>query len=600
MLNWIVNEGRSLYAISQRTPEVPTAGGGGDDDSSRILIPNIDGSGEFYQYTANDGFQKLPYTLFDIIASSPLLATPTATSPSVHVDSDTGSPQNTLYIGSKLTTVIVVDATTGHVIRTLSQDGLWEDGCPSSMDSEEHPNTLLFTRADYKVVALDPKSGTERWNLSLGEYTPFSGYNSIDEDDTFELEGSIEVFPLNHRYKLFVNKREVLVKGGYWETLLASPPVSIYAYSHSDKTLHKLDFTRKFSESSQGLFPGLPSGPAASTDLVPSGWMPTPRTKQPATTTPSKKTPKKKKKQQQKAYEDYEPIPMQEEEIEDQQQVEEVVVEEKKVEEPVAAVAVVEKQEPKEEILQVNGNTRIGKIEMTDRVLGTGSCGTIVYEGFLEGRKVAIKRMLKEFIKFADREVSLLLHSDEHMNVVRYHAKEEDGEFIYLALSYCRQSLDNYVEASGVSKTPAIVTPAIRRMMADLLQMSFLVAASDYLEFEKPSSPMVLELDSFLPAVVDGEWWSKLDATLIDNIGRYRKYNGKSLRDLLRVIRNKFNHYRDLPEDVQQCLGHLPDGFLDYFKTRFPKLIISTYLFIKKNLRSEPYFRQFFVDHTAN
>lgn len=33
--------------------------------------------------------------------------------------------------------------------------------------------------------------------------------------------------------------------------------------------------------------------------------------------------------------------------------------------------------------------------------------------------------------------------------------------------------------------------------------------------------------------------------------GKYRKYNLNSLRDLLRVLRNKSHHFRELPEELQ-------------------------------------------------
>ena len=55
---------------------------------------------------------------------------------------------------------------------------------------------------------------------------------------------------------------------------------------------------------------------------------------------------------------------------------------------------------------------------------------------------------------------------------------------------------------------------------------------------------------------------ARLDAELLGNLGRYRRYRGSSLRDLLRVIRNKHNHWRELPEALQQRLGPPPDRFL--------------------------------------
>jgi hypothetical protein len=55
---------------------------------------------------------------------------------------------------------------------------------------------------------------------------------------------------------------------------------------------------------------------------------------------------------------------------------------------------------------------------------------------------------------------------------------------------------------------------------------------------------------------------ARLDAELLGNLGRYRRYRAGSLRDLLRVIRNKHNHWRELPEPLQARLGPPPDGFL--------------------------------------
>lgn len=58
---------------------------------------------------------------------------------------------------------------------------------------------------------------------------------------------------------------------------------------------------------------------------------------------------------------------------------------------------------------------------------------------------------------------------------------------------------------------------------------------------------------------------------------KFRQYNGVCLRDLLRAIRNKKHHYRELPQDVMRSLGTLPDEFICYFTSRFPKLILHVY-----------------------
>jgi len=38
------------------------------------------------------------------------------------------------------------------------------------------------------------------------------------------------------------------------------------------------------------------------------------------------------------------------------------------------------------------------------------------------------------------------------------------------------------------------------------------------------------------------------------------RYNYNSLRDLLRAIRNKKNHFREMPLEVQELLGSVPEG----------------------------------------
>jgi serine/threonine-protein kinase/endoribonuclease IRE1 len=39
--------------------------------------------------------------------------------------------------------------------------------------------------------------------------------------------------------------------------------------------------------------------------------------------------------------------------------------------------------------------------------------------------------------------------------------------------------------------------------------------------------------------VVGSDWHKRLDKVFIDNLGKYRKYQGSSVQDLLRALRNK-------------------------------------------------------------
>lgn len=87
----------------------------------------------------------------------------------------------------------------------------------------------------------------------------------------------------------------------------------------------------------------------------------------------------------------------------------------------------------------------VGSIRIYDTVLGYGSHGTVVLQGSLNGRPVAVKRMLSQMNRSANREIALLIRSDGHPNVVRYFLRETQGEFVYLALQLCKMSLRDFI-----------------------------------------------------------------------------------------------------------------------------------------------------------
>ena len=60
---------------------------------------------------------------------------------------------------------------------------------------------------------------------------------------------------------------------------------------------------------------------------------------------------------------------------------------------------------------------RIASLEVnTDKLIGTGSNGTMVFQGKFDGREVAVKRMLIQFFDIASQETKLLRESDDHPN----------------------------------------------------------------------------------------------------------------------------------------------------------------------------------------
>ena len=107
--------------------------------------------------------------------------------------------------------------------------------------------------------------------------------------------------------------------------------------------------------------------------------------------------------------------------------------------------------------------------------------------------------------------------------------------------------------------------------------MLFLKDASDRLEIEKGSAPIVREVEQRASKIFGSSWMELLSPTVRNELesSKFRKYKTRLVRDLLRVVRNKAHHYRDLPEEVQLDFGVYPDEYVSYFQRRFPMLSFS-------------------------
>lgn len=90
------------------------------------------------------------------------------------------------------------------------------------------------------------------------------------------------------------------------------------------------------------------------------------------------------------------------------------------------------------------------------------------------------------------------------------------------------------------------------------MRLSFLRDTSDRVELEdrESDSDLLTALESTAPTALGGKWNEKMEPAFISNIGHYRRYKFDSVRDLLRVLRNKLNHYRELPKGIQVCFSN--------------------------------------------
>ncbi|CAN4078579.1 unnamed protein product [Withania somnifera] len=118
------------------------------------------------------------------------------------------------------------------------------------------------------------------------------------------------------------------------------------------------------------------------------------------------------------------------------------------------------------------------------------------------------------------------------------------------------------------------------------MRLSFLRDSIDRVELEdrETSSDLLKALQVTASVALGGKWDEKMEPPFKKKkVGHYRRYRFDSIRDLLRVVRNKLNHYTELPIEIQEILGTEPEGFDGYFRSRFPQILIEVYKVISEN-----------------
>jgi serine/threonine protein kinase len=128
-------------------------------------------------------------------------------------------------------------------------------------------------------------------------------------------------------------------------------------------------------------------------------------------------------------------------------------------------------------------------------------------------------------------------------------------------------------------------------------RLGFLMDVSDRLEHEPEGSHMHIQLEADAKRVIGGEDWTQVTGEEFrKDLRRFRSYKVHAVTDLLRAIRNKRHHYRELPEDLKAVLGTIPDGYMEYFHCRFPHLLLHIHRLIGGNeAAKEPLFQTYFT-----
>ena len=121
-------------------------------------------------------------------------------------------------------------------------------------------------------------------------------------------------------------------------------------------------------------------------------------------------------------------------------------------------------------------------------------------------------------------------------------------------------------------------------------RLEFLCHVSDAFEFEKFNEPnngpsnALANLEDHADTILRHthyDFLSVLPRDFKETLGKQRRYKGESILDLLRALRNKKNHYEDMPEYVKRMVGPLPEGYLAFWTVKFPSLLLTIWRVVR-------------------
>lgn len=86
------------------------------------------------------------------------------------------------------------------------------------------------------------------------------------------------------------------------------------------------------------------------------------------------------------------------------------------------------------------------------------------------------------------------------------------------------------------------------------------------------ASERLLSIERDADEIIGTSWEKSLDVLLVSNFQKWRTYDSSSIRDLLRLIRNKYHHFDELPNELKARISSKA-GLMKYFEDKFPRYV---------------------------
>lgn len=123
---------------------------------------------------------------------------------------------------------------------------------------------------------------------------------------------------------------------------------------------------------------------------------------------------------------------------------------------------------------------------------------------------------------------------------------------------------------------------------------NFMANLSDFIENKSDEGSRVfLRLERNKNKVFLNKWTSYIDTVIEEELKNFRLYNERNIKGLLRIIRNKGRHFKELPDEIKAIYGSFPVGFMEYYLQKFPSLLMVCH-YSAKCVKSDTMFCEFY------
>ena len=107
-------------------------------------------------------------------------------------------------------------------------------------------------------------------------------------------------------------------------------------------------------------------------------------------------------------------------------------------------------------------------------------------------------------------------------------------------------------------------------------QVNFYHQVGNLLDSKKYSVQLEQQLEQQSEDVFEGSWMERLPKAVRNDLHSYKKQE-TSIRALLKVIRNRMEHFSKFRPELKAIYNHSPEGLVHFYNSLFPNLLPYTY-----------------------